>query len=167
MRRLLVLLLVSAVALGAVGCGSSKSSSSSPPAASGTTHFAKTKFVLHAGLAFGAFHRWIYKPFKAGDFSHPLRHKLTVFKALAAAVFVHHELVLARADARHSRLLGRVVLPLLGISGAILAIRAAIAAHHAPSASTINSANSSISTVKSESSAAGMPVQETTAGAPI
>jgi len=23
-------------------------------------------FVLHAGLAFGAFHRWIYKPFKAG-----------------------------------------------------------------------------------------------------
>jgi hypothetical protein len=24
------------------------------------------KFVLHAGLAFGAFHRYIYKPFKAG-----------------------------------------------------------------------------------------------------
>ena len=32
---------------------------------------------LHAGLAFGAFHRWIYKPAKAGELSHPLEHKFT------------------------------------------------------------------------------------------
>jgi len=168
MRRVIVLLLVSVLALGAVGCGSSKSSST-PSGGAGTsqTHFAKTKFVLHAGLAFGAFHRWIYKPFKAGDFSHPFRHKLTIVKALLAASFIHHEVVLARADARHSRLLSKVVLPLLGISGAILAIRAAIAAHHAPSASNVSSANSAISSVKSDSSAAGQPIQETTAGAHV
>lgn len=31
----------------------------------GSVPFDKTKFVLHAGLAFGAFHRFIYAPYKA------------------------------------------------------------------------------------------------------
>ena len=56
--------------------------------------------MLHAGLAFGAFHRWIYKPAKAGDLSHPLEHKLTTVKAALAAAFVYHELKLALADAQ-------------------------------------------------------------------
>ncbi len=33
--------------------------------------------ALLAVVAFGAFHRWIYKPAKAGDLGHPLEHKLT------------------------------------------------------------------------------------------
>jgi hypothetical protein len=36
---------------------------------SNTKSFAKTKFVLHAGLAFGAFHRYLYKPYQAGTFN--------------------------------------------------------------------------------------------------
>ncbi|HTS73873.1 MAG TPA: hypothetical protein VMG74_09185, partial [Gaiellaceae bacterium] len=57
------------LALAITACGSSKSTATSSAAAgtattatTSTTHLAKTKFVLHAGLAFGAFHRWIYKP---------------------------------------------------------------------------------------------------------
>jgi hypothetical protein len=157
------LLLVSILLL--AGCGSK--SSSTGAAAAPQTHFAKTKFVIHAGLAFGVFHHFIYEPFKAGDFSHPLRHKLTIVKAIAAALFVRHEVDLARQDARSSKLLSKVVLPLLAIGGAVAVIRAALAAHHAPSASTVSSANSSISSVKSDSSAAGQPIQETTSGAPI
>jgi hypothetical protein len=32
----------------------------------GSVNFDKTKFVLHAGLGFGAFHHFIYAPYKAG-----------------------------------------------------------------------------------------------------
>ena len=31
--------------------------------------FKKTRFLLHAGLAFGAFHRYIYQAYKNGDFT--------------------------------------------------------------------------------------------------
>ncbi len=59
-----------------------------------------TKFVLHMGLAFGAFHRYIYKPLKAGAFKSgaPGRVKALV-KAGAAALFAVHELKVAHQDA--------------------------------------------------------------------
>jgi hypothetical protein len=64
-------LLVGTLAL--AGCGNAtKTVSSTGPNGQATTqtvpnvHFAKTKFVLHAGLAFGAIHRYIYKPLRAG-----------------------------------------------------------------------------------------------------
>lgn len=160
----LALLLTSVLALSA--CGSSKSSSSSSAAggtSTSTTHFAKTKFVLHAGLAFGAFHRWIYKPYRAGVLSHPLSHKLALLKALAAGAFVIHEVKLARADAAQSRLLSHVVLPLVALGSSVAAIRAALS-HHQVNAAQINSANSSIAAASSASRAAGQPVTETTAG---
>lgn len=105
-------LLLVTLALAAAGCGSSSSSNSSSAAAAGTSGSTSTsstpnvgrlptvKFVLHAGLAFGAFHRYIYKPFKAGDFSGGiLKHKLTLVKAGLAGLFAYHELKLALKDA--------------------------------------------------------------------
>ncbi|MBO0691872.1 MAG: hypothetical protein J2P58_03150, partial [Acidimicrobiaceae bacterium] len=56
-----------------------------------TTSFAKTKFVLHSALAFGAFHRYIYKPFRSGSFSssnHFTKRLLAFGKATAAGLFV-------------------------------------------------------------------------------
>jgi hypothetical protein len=158
------LLLVSVLAV--AGCGSTHSSA---PASGGgsTVHFAKTKFVIHAGLAFGVFHRWIYKPFKRGDFNHPLSHKLTLAKALVAAGVVIHEVRLASADAGHSRLLSNVVLPLAGIVGTVHLISSALGHHHAPDASAVSTANSQISGAESASKAAGQPIQETTAGSHI
>ncbi|MGA2013803.1 MAG: hypothetical protein ABSH51_25180 [Solirubrobacteraceae bacterium] len=41
----------------------------------------------------------MYGPLKAGDFSHPLLHKLTVVKAGVAGLYVYHELKLALGDA--------------------------------------------------------------------
>ena len=65
-----------------------------------------------AGLAFGAFHRWIYTPLKAGELSHPLSHKLTVVKAALAGGFTYHELKLAlraaQADPTLSKLTGPI-----------------------------------------------------------
>ena len=85
------------VVLVAAGCGGS-----------GKIHFATTKFVLHSGLAFGAFHHFIYKPLQAGDFKHPLQHKGEVVKAGLAAVFAVHELKIAYKDAKASKVLSKL-----------------------------------------------------------
>ena len=80
-RPTYVAVLLVMVALATAGCGSSSSSTSSSAAGASSSASTSTsstpnvgrlptaKFVLHAGLAFGAFHHWIYKPFKAGAFS--------------------------------------------------------------------------------------------------
>jgi hypothetical protein len=64
-----------------VGCGSRTASPAlSPPpgsSASSTENcpqtqsapFDKTTFVFHAGLGFGAFHHFIYRPFRSGGFA--------------------------------------------------------------------------------------------------
>ena len=122
----LPLLLVSALVV--AGCGSN-SHTSAPASAGNPIHFAKTKFVLHAGLAFGAFHRWIYKPFKAGVLSHPFAHKIDFVKAVAAGAFVIHEVRLARADAAQSRLLSHVLLPLAAVGSTVALIRAGLRHH--------------------------------------
>ena len=164
MRKSIVpLLLVSVLAV--AGCGT-KSSSASGAGATSTVHLAKTKFVIHSGLAFGVFHHFIYKPFKAGDFNHPLSHKLALAKAILAGGVVIHEVGIARQDAAHSKLLSRVVLPLVGILGAVHLITSSLHSHHV-NAGAVNSANSDVGAAESASSAAGQPITETTAGAHI
>lgn len=61
---------------GLVACGDkTKSVSFTTPDGQVTTRtvpdvkFAKARFVVHTGLALGAFKRWIYDPWKAGSFS--------------------------------------------------------------------------------------------------
>ena len=168
MNRLAPLLVIAVIgAFALAGCGSSSSSStpmsSSAPATSTTVHFAKTKFVLHAGLAFGVFHRYIYGPFQSGTLQHPLLHKVTFLKAAAAALFVVHEVKIAADDARHSKILSKVVLPLVALGSAVHLIRAALLKGKAP-AGSINFANSQASTASSLASSAGQPITETTAG---
>jgi hypothetical protein len=163
-RRLLPLLLVGVIAL--AGCGSSHSSTPAGSAGGNpapAVHFAKTKFLLHAGLAFGVFHRYIYKPFKAGTLSHPLLHKLTFLKAAAAALFVIHEVKLARTDAQASKLLSKVILPLTAVGSAVALARLALLKGKAP-AGPVNYANSSAAAASAASSAAGQPITETTTG---
>lgn len=59
--------------------------------------FAKTKFVLHTGLAIGAFRRWVYKPWKAGTFKKGANGRTAALvKAAAAGAFTANELRLAR-----------------------------------------------------------------------
>ena len=121
MRPILVVLISLTVGTGLItGCGSSSSSSAAPASSvassTSTTHLAKTKFLLHAGLAFGAIHRYIYKPFRAGAFSGGLlHHKLATIKAALAAAFAFHEVNLALQDARSSKLLSTVLAPLLAL----------------------------------------------------
>jgi hypothetical protein len=169
--RLLTAALVVLTLTFATGCGSKSSSSGNASssanggaAVQSTTpvkkvHFAKTKFLLHAGLAFGAFHRYLYKPFKAGAFSHPLQHKLALVKAAAAALFVVHEVKKASEAAQGSALLRKLFSPLSALAATLTGLAAGLKGGHAD-ASMFGSASSAIDSIKSGASSAGAPVVE-------
>ena len=95
--------------------GSDSSASAVPTDANGcptsnTTTLAKTKFALHAGLAVGTFHRYIYKPFRAGSFQKGANGRIKAFvKAGAAALFAKREIRLASEDVKASPALCKVL----------------------------------------------------------
>jgi hypothetical protein len=161
LRRSAVLLaVVGCLAVLAAGCGSKSSSSTSAAASTtSTTHFAKTKFVLHAGLAFGAFHHFIYNPFKAGDLKHPLSHKLTVAKGALAATFVYHELKLTATDVKASPTLSRLFAPITLVAAKVKALANPIKSGQDPS-SAISGANSSLASIKSTAASNGQNITD-------
>ncbi len=158
MRALSLTLVVATIAL--VGCGSTKSNSASgTESASGGAVTNTAKFALHAGLAFGAFHRYIYKPLKSGELKNPLSHKLTLLKAVAAGAFTVHELRLASEAAEGSPTLSKLVAPLSAFGASVGALAASAKSGHVdPSA--LDSGNSAIESIKSEASSAGTSVSE-------
>ena len=98
---------VTFVLLVGAGCGD-KTKTVTEKGANGQTttrtvpdvHFAKTKFLLHSGLAFGAFHRYILKPYRAGKFKKGASGRTkALVKAGVAGVFAVHELKQARRAA--------------------------------------------------------------------
>jgi len=172
MRSFSLVLIVAAclAAGGLAGCGSSSSSSSasssgassSSGAATSTSsgiHLAKTKFLLHAGLGFGAFHRYIYKPFKAGDFSHPLSHKLTLVKAGLAALYVKREIRLAAQDVHASPTLSKLFSPLTAVADQIGALTGKIKRGNV-SSSDIDGTQSRLQSIRSTAASKGQMIQD-------
>jgi hypothetical protein len=94
------------------GCGSATTSASSASSAglagstavgscptSNTKAFAKSRFVLHAGLAFGTSHRYLYKPWEAGKFHSGAHGRILAFvKAGLAVTYIQREIRLAAGD---------------------------------------------------------------------
>jgi hypothetical protein len=134
--------------------------SASVAAPRGTTHFAKPKFVIHAGLAFGAFHHFIYDPVKAGDLKHPFSHKLALVKAGVATLFVVHELKLAAADVKSSKILSTLFAPLTFIAAKLSSLKSAIVGGSANPAA-VTGLNSNLSQISSTASAAGQSISDT------
>ena len=141
------------------GCGSSAVSSSSGGGATGTVHLAKTKFLLHAGLAFGAFHRYVYKPFRAGVFSHPFLHKLSLIKAGLAALFIRHELRLAATDVRSSPALRKLFSPLTAVANKIGALRHGLVSGSV-GAGALNGVQSGLSSISSSAGGHGQSIRD-------
>jgi hypothetical protein len=105
MLRIASLVAIVAVLGLATGCGDKTVTSTDSQGQQVTQtvpniHFAKTKFVLHGGLAYGAFQRYIYKPFRAGAFAGdaPGRKKALI-KAGLAGTFVTSQLRAMYRDA--------------------------------------------------------------------
>jgi hypothetical protein len=160
---LLVLALAFAAACGsksaATSTGAEAATSAQSTTGAGNIHLPTAKFLLHAGLAFGAFHRYIYKPFKAGTFKHPLLHKLALVKAAAAALFIGHELKKASEDAKASALLRKLFSPLQALATTVSGLSSGLRSGHADAA-TLGSANGAIEAIKQGASSAGLHVSE-------
>lgn len=105
-RRLAIIcaLAILATTVGLTACGDSTkvvTSTTSEGTVSTRTvpdvKFAKAQFVLHTGLAIGAFKRWIYDPWKAGAFKQGApKRKRALAKAALAGAFSLRELKEAR-----------------------------------------------------------------------
>jgi hypothetical protein len=165
---LIAVLTALSLAVAGAGCGSSNSSSAGAPSAASTTSttkLAKTKFVLHAGLAFGAFHRWIYKPAKAGELTHPLEHKLTTIKAAIAAAFVYHELSLALADAQADPTLSKLVAPVTALQNKLHTLVGNVKSGGATPADA-GQIDGVISSIKGLAGSAGQSITEQTPSSP-
>jgi hypothetical protein len=154
---LIAIVLALSLAGGVAGCGSSSSGSSG----SGTTHvhFAKTKFLLHAGLAFGAFHRYIYKPYKSGGFTPVSSHKLAIVKAGAAGLFAYHEIKIALVDAQSSSTLSKLVSPLTALQSKMSSLGSKLKSGKLDG-SAISNANSSVSSIGSQSASSGASIKD-------
>lgn len=99
----LLALVVLAIAVSGCGGGTTSTTTNAAGETVVTCHIrlAKTKFALHTGIAAAAFYRYIYQPYRRGDFKKnaPGRRKALAKAAASAAVAVH-ELRVAARDAR-------------------------------------------------------------------
>ncbi|HEY1968788.1 MAG TPA: hypothetical protein VGH89_12640 [Pseudonocardia sp.] len=126
---------------------------------SNTIAFAKTKFVLHTGLAFGAFHRYLWKPYKAGTFQKGASGRITAFiKGGLAALFVKREIRLASEDVKASPALCKAIAaPLAKIGDGV---KSAFDKLKGGDASGITDINSAISSVEGTSKKDGVTITE-------
>lgn len=127
--------------------------------AQATTSFAKTKFVAHSGLAFGAFHRWLWKPFQAGTFKKGADGRIKAFiKGGLSALFVKREVRLAATDVQADPTLCKAIIAPLDKLGDT--VQAAFDKLKGGDASGITDLNTSIGSIESISQKDGVAIQE-------
>ncbi|MCX4974961.1 MULTISPECIES: hypothetical protein [unclassified Streptomyces] len=123
-RRLVVALsLCCALLAGATACGSGSATQDTAAVVAAATptpttsaekqKFAKTRFVVNAGLAAGATYQWIVKPWKAGKFKKGAKgRRLALVKAGVAGAFTYNRLKAATKNAQGDPTLAKAVAPL-------------------------------------------------------
>ena len=154
--------LLAALGLVAGGCGGAKTTTSTN--AQGQTvvscqiSFAKTKFLLHTGIAAGAFYRYIYNPWRAGAFKQgaPGRKK-ALAKAAASGLVVVHEL---RTAARDAQCDGPALKTLARPMTAAVAAATALSALSSGGVGSIGAAGTAFEHLKSAASAAGATITQ-------
>lgn len=145
-----------------VGCGGDKVVTQTGANGQVTTRtvpdvkFAKTKFVLHSGLAFGALRRYVYKPYKAGTFKKGADGRTAAFvKAAAATAFAINEIRLARNAALSDDQLRAVGDKLGGLGAKLTAL---VAGLKAGDAAGIGSSLGDLSSIQGLAKAAGVDI---------
>jgi hypothetical protein len=163
--------------LAVTGCSSSHSSSaaagSSPMASAsgspagavacahvGSVKFAKTKFVLHAGLGAGAFYKFLYRPFKAGRFRKGAKGRIrSMLVGGGAALFTLHELKQAKRAAEGNKTLCKLVAPLDVLAAKMHGLGSGLKSGKLDTAA-IHSAQSDLSSFTSKSGNLGAQVKQ-------
>jgi hypothetical protein len=158
-------LVLSLVALAAVPSPASAQHAGRAAAPVVTAHEANLvavpKFIFHAGLAFGAFHHFIYTPFKDGKFTKgSLFSKIKTYAGAAlAGAFTYHETKLALEDAKQNKALSVLVAPLTALVSLFDSIVSKIKGRNLDT-SSIDSVESSITSIEDKAKSAGSTVAE-------
>ncbi|WP_427893171.1 hypothetical protein ACQHIV_09835 [Kribbella sp. GL6] len=123
--------------------------------ASNTKSFAKTKFVAHVGLAAGSFHRWIWKPYKAGTFAKGAHGRLkATIKAGLTAAFIAHEVKVASDDVNASPALCKVLKkPLVALGNQLDGLKSKITGGDLSSLDGVNTAIAGVTTLSDKNGA--------------
>ena len=123
-KRLLTVTLIAALAASVLLPSFGGTATAAAPAVSRTqAHaalFDKTRFLLHMGAAFYAFHHFIYAPFRAHAFASGASHRTSaIVKAGIAALFAAHEVKVAYgiAQGSSSPTLQKLVAPINKLAG--------------------------------------------------
>jgi hypothetical protein len=158
-----ILIVIATLILG--GCGT-KAVTMTGPGGQTTTetvkniHFSNTKFLLHAGLAFGAFHRYILKPLRSGGFRAGAPHRVRTFvKAAAAAAFIVHELKIAHEDALSSNQLRPILNKIDNLEARVGGLISSLKGD-STSTTAINGASSATSALDSASGGLGLHIKD-------
>ena len=126
---------------------------------SNTTAFAKTKFLTHTGLAFGAFHRYLWKPYQAGTFTSGAHGRITAFvKGGLAAAFIAREVRLASGDVQANPTLCHVIGAPLAEVGSL--ISSAVTKLKGGDPSGLTAVNDAVGSVTSGSARQGVAIQD-------
>ena len=160
--RIAVTVLLLALLLGASACGGS--STTTTTSASGKVvvschiRLARTKFLLHTGIAAAGFYRYIYRPYRAGAFkSGAPGRKKALAKAAATTAVMIHELRIASRDARcDGPTLKKLAKPLDAVFGPLDSLRAGLATGGGIGA--IAAVQAALNNFARASGAAGVPV---------
>ncbi|MFF1279553.1 hypothetical protein ACFVY4_01940 [Streptomyces sp. NPDC058299] len=175
MRRLAVALtLCCALLAGSTACGSDAKSTTknsaatqavpaaesptpSPSTSTEKRKFAKTRFVLDAGLAAGATYQWIVKPWKAGKFKKGAHgRKLALVKAGVAGLFTYNRLKAAKKNAQADPALSKALAPL---SAGIESLKSLPSKLRKGDGGAAGSFDDIINKVKGAGKSAGAPVE--------
>jgi hypothetical protein len=132
-----------------------------------TRSFAKTRFVLDAGLAAGAFKRWIYTPYEHGAFKKGANGRVkAIAKASVAGAFVVSRLLAAKENAQANPTLCKIaVAPITRLTNSIKGLVLRSKSGNL-TASDVQASDGSFDQFRSSASSAGAAYKEQNAPIP-
>lgn len=135
--------------------------------AKSTKKAAKTLFVVDAGVAAGAFKKWIYSPWKAGAFKKGTKGRIkAMVKAAVAGAFVVNRLNAAKVNAQSDPLLCKLTIgPITKLTSSIQGLVGKAKTGRLTPAD-VGDSSSLLDQFKSASSGAGAPVKDQNASVP-
>jgi hypothetical protein len=126
----------------------------------GSARLPKTRFLLHAGLAFGAFHRYMLKPLKNGGFTAGSSSRTKTFvKAALAGAFVVREIIQMDKFANADKTLCKIVPNIDGVNTALSSLIAKLKGSTATDAD-LTSVSSTFDSLQSQAGSLGTTIKD-------
>ncbi|GAC1359835.1 MAG: hypothetical protein NVSMB31_20180 [Vulcanimicrobiaceae bacterium] len=122
----------------------------------------KTRFVAHLGVAYFAFHHWVWNPYKEGKFQGGAEHRTaSIVKGGVALLFAYHEVKVAEkiAQKSHDPLLQKLDGALGGLTGSFASVGAKLKSGHFDP-KDIEGLNGATNAISSTAAAGGVTIKD-------